>query len=333
MNTKELQNLFDAFNNLNVMIVGDVMIDSYMWGSVDRISPEAPVPVVAVDSRENRLGGAANVALNIQSLGANPIIHALIGEDDKGSELIKLAEAQKLPTNGIITHPSRQTTVKTRIISGSNQMLRVDEENTQNLSEEQENIFLKSIISTLKSSNIDIIIFEDYDKGLITEKVISETIKTAIELSIPTAVDPKKKNFNFYQGVSLFKPNLKELKQGLKIDFDQGNLQQIENAAKDLKMKLNAETVLVTLSELGIHINGCNAQETIPAHYRDITDVSGAGDTVISIAALCYALKVQGKELAMLSNLAGGLVCEKTGVVPIDKNTLLSEAKNIFSKN
>ena len=333
MNTKELQDLFDAFNNLNVMIVGDVMIDSYMWGSVERISPEAPVPVVAVDSRENRLGGAANVALNIQSLGATPIIHTLIGDDDKGNELIKLVETQGLPTNGIITHPSRQTTVKTRIISGSNQMLRVDEENTQNLSEEQENIFLKSIISTLKSSNIDIVIFEDYDKGLITEKVITETIKTAIELSIPTAVDPKEKNFKFYQGVSLFKPNLKELKQGLKIDLDQGNLQQIENAAKDLKMKLNAETVLVTLSELGIHINGCNAQETIPAHYRDITDVSGAGDTVISIAALCYALKVQGKELAMLSNLAGGLVCEKTGVVPIDKNTLLSEAKNIFSKN
>ena len=333
MKTEELQTIFDAFDQVKVLVIGDVMIDAYMWGNVDRISPEAPVPIVTIDKKENRMGGAANVALNLKSLGATPIIHAVIGNDENGDLFTDLLEEEDLMANGIMASKSRSTTVKTRVLSGGNQLLRIDEEITLELSEEDEANFIKLVLNTLENNKIDLIVFEDYDKGLITKNVIEKIVNRAKELNIPTAVDPKKRNFTNYKNVSLFKPNLKELKQGLKVDIANNNIEEIKKAAIQLKNNLNADCVLVTLSELGILVCHQETSHSIPAHYRDITDVSGAGDTVISVAALCYALGMEAVNIAAISNLAGGIVCEKVGVVPIDKNQLWHEAKSLLAKD
>ena len=314
------------------MVIGDVMVDAYMWGKVNRISPEAPVPIVAVDRLENRLGGAANVALNIQALGAIPLIYAVIGNDEKGNLLRQLFKDQSLADEGIIQSPDRKTTVKTRVLSGGNQILRVDEEIEMDLGKNDEEALIAAINSALENDQIDAIIFEDYDKGLITEGVINAVREKASALNIPLMVDPKKKNFNNYRNASLFKPNLKEIREGMKVDIYQNNIGDIEGAVGTLVRDKGHNLVLVTLSELGIYIGGSGGSDRILAHYRDITDVSGAGDTVISVATLCLVRDTAPKFIASLSNLAGGIVCEKVGVIPIDRDQLLREAKALLAE-
>ncbi len=328
---EELLQLFEEFNQKNVLIIGDVMVDAYYWGSVDRISPEAPVPIVAVNKKELRMGGAANVALNIQALGAKPILCSIIGQDEEGDEFVELLKNKQQSDKGIVRFPGRLTTKKTRIIGNHHQMLRIDAETTNPISKEEENQFIDQIKSILISDKIDVIIFEDYDKGSITKKVISEIVNAAKAQGIPTAVDPKKVNFTNYKNVDLFKPNLKELKEGLKIDFEAENSSELRQAIEKLEEKLEHHSTLLTLSELGVYIKSSNAEHHIEAHLRDITDVSGAGDTVISVASLCLACKKDEELIASLSNLAGGLVCENVGVVPINKAMLLKEAIQVFS--
>lgn len=332
MEEADFDKLFQGFDNLNVMVIGDVMIDSYMWGHVDRISPEAPVPIVAIDKKENRLGGAGNVALNVQALGANPIIYALIGKDNHGKMFRNLLNKQSLSNKGIIYSDSRATTVKTRILSGSNQILRVDEEIITPINNKEETTLLKCINEEIENGNIDVIIFEDYDKGLITNSLIEEVIQIANKKGIPTTVDPKKMNFLAYRGASLFKPNLKEMQEGMKVSIAPEKTDELDELVSKLKADLSIKMVLLTLSELGVFISHENGKEIIPAHIRDIADVSGAGDTVISVAALCLAMEMEPAIIAGLSNLAGGIVCEKVGVVPIDKNQLLNEAKALLTK-
>ena len=321
-----IQETFNSFNKLNVLIIGDVMIDSYMWGNVSRISPEAPVPIVSVNKKENRLGGAANVALNVQAMGANPILCSIIGDDEGCKLFYELLKMQKLSYEGILKSKDRITTLKTRVIGNNHQMLRVDEEieSTINTKENETLIFIiKKIINNKK---IDVIIFEDYDKGCISPLLIKTIVTFAKQKNIPTVVDPKKKNFMAYSGVTLFKPNLKELKEGLKLDFNQNDNKELSKVVSGFIKKQNIDTALITLSEKGIYIQNKKTKALIPAHIRNISDVSGAGDTVVSVAALCLALKLSPELLATLSNLAGGLVCEKVGVVPIDKKQLLNEA-------
>ena len=308
------------------------MIDAYMWGKVNRISPEAPVPIVAVDRLENRLGGAANVSLNVQALGAIPLTYAVIGDDEKGNLLRQLFKEQSLSDKGIIQSPDRKTTVKTRVLSGGNQILRVDEEIEMDLGKNDEEALIAAINSALENDQIDAIIFEDYDKGLITEGVINAVREKASALNIPLMVDPKKKNFNNYRNASLFKPNLKEIREGMKVDIYQNNIGDIEGAVGTLVRDKGHNLVLVTLSELGIYIGGSGGSDRILAHYRDITDVSGAGDTVISVATLCLVRDTAPKFIASLSNLAGGIVCEKVGVIPIDRDQLLREAKALLAE-
>lgn len=322
--------LFENFAKQHVLIIGDVMIDSYLWGKVDRISPEAPVPVLNLQKREQRLGGAANVALNVQALGATPILCAVIGKDAEGDQLLKLLEQNNLSTAGIIQSEHRVTTIKHRIIAASQHVLRVDAEVDIEISTEERNLLLAKIKTLLKDTNV--VIFEDYDKGVIGETLIAETVKLTKALGIPTVVDPKKRNFMHYHGVSLFKPNLKELKEGLKADFKGILLEDVSNAVAELKTKLRLEGALITLSEHGVYIDANNEQVQIPAHKREIADVSGAGDTVVSVAALCVALNLKPAMTAALSNLAGGIVCEHVGVVPIDKEVLKSEAFRLLSK-
>jgi rfaE bifunctional protein kinase chain/domain len=325
MNT---QKIFDDFNSLNVLIIGDVMLDSYIWGAVERISPEAPVPIVTVKKKDFRLGGAANVALNVASLGANPILCALIGDDDDGKKLIQRLEDRKISRDGIVISAHRPTTVKTRIIASHQHVVRVDEESDRVVNAEEEKALLEQIEKLLPTCKV--VIFEDYDKGVLNTTIIDKAIALAQKNNIPTVVDPKKRNFLAYKGVTLFKPNLKELREGLKIDVEASSQSSIEQAVKQLKEKLNAAGVMLTLSEHGVYIDYQNKKIKIPAHAREIADVSGAGDTVISIVALAVALNLSSKEIASLSNLGGGLVCQYVGVVPINKEELLSEALGLI---
>jgi rfaE bifunctional protein kinase chain/domain len=305
------------------------MIDSYIWGKVERISPEAPVPVVRVTKKENRLGGAANVALNIQALGACPYICAVIGDDSDGENFLSLLKAQGLSEEGLIKIKTRPTTVKTRIIAHNKQIARVDAETERNLSSSNTLLVLNKIKQIIADHRIDAIIFEDYDKGLITEELIDKTVKLSKEMGIIMVVDPKKRNFHAYKGVQLFKPNLTELKEGLKIDVDPLNIEQVEQAVNQLKKQLGAKTVMLTLSEHGVYVSSENGNKHILAHKRTIADVSGAGDTVIATAALCLAAGLNEFKTAEIANLAGGLVCEHVGVVPIDKARLLREVKDL----
>lgn len=322
-----LDQLFEDFKQQNVLVVGDVMVDAYLWGKVERISPEAPVPVVNVTKRENRLGGSANVALNLVELGAHPIICSVIGDDRIGEEMIALMKEKGMQTDGIVQSPMRMTTVKTRVISSHQQMLRIDEEISKPISKIDEDLLIDVFKKVLKSKTIHVVIFEDYNKGVLTENVISQLIQLCEENNIPTCVDPKKDNFFAFKKVSLFKPNLKELREGLKLDIDLTKNNELTDAVLRLEKELGHEVSLITLSERGIYYKKGKEENVIPAHKRNIADVSGAGDSVIAVAALCMALKTELNFMAALSNLAGGLVCEQTGVVPISASLLQQEAK------
>jgi rfaE bifunctional protein kinase chain/domain len=324
MRARSLEEIFESFNSLTALIIGDVMVDAYIWGKVERISPEAPVPVVQVTKREKRLGGAANVALNIQAMGATPILCTLIGNDTQGDDFLQLLRKREISEEGIVRSPRRITTCKERVLSGSQHILRVDSENDQPLQSQDEEALFSRIEELL--SKADVVVFEDYDKGVLSEPLIQRVIALARQRKIPTVVDPKKRNFFAYTGATLFKPNLKELREGLKLDFNKNDQPAIEEAVNILKEKLQLQTALITLSERGIYIDGPSEHYLLPAHVRSISDVSGAGDTVVSIAALAQALQLPARLLAALSNLGGGLVCEHLGVVPINKSLLYQEA-------
>lgn len=333
MDGTALKTAFDNFNGLTALVVGDVMIDAYLVGDVERISPEAPVPVVHVTHKENRLGGAANVVLNLAALGAKPVICAVSGDDAQGDTMANLFKSGGMTSAGIVRIHNRPTTVKTRVISQDQHVVRVDEESLEPLNSDEETLFIARVKSLIESEKPDVIIFEDYNKGVLTPKVIKETISMAKAHNIPTTVDPKKDNFFAYKGVTLYKPNLKELMEGLKVDIDKSDLSTLVKAVNLLEAEIDNEISLITLSELGVFVQGRGVSTRVPAHPRKILDVSGAGDTVISVASLCLALGLAPEAIAELANLSGGLVCEKVGVVPIDKELLLEEALNHLTKN
>ncbi|GAB3314904.1 D-glycero-beta-D-manno-heptose-7-phosphate kinase [Larkinella ripae] len=321
---RSIDEIFDAFTALRVLIVGDVMLDSYVWGRVERISPEAPVPVVTVQRRELRLGGAGNVILNVQALGAEPIICSVIGTDEPGDRLAGQLTDRGLNCDGLIRSDSRITTIKERIMAGSQQVVRVDTETDKFITGQERNLLIakaKELIPTCQ-----VIIFQDYDKGVLSPEAIADITAFANEQGVPTVVDPKKRNFLAYHNATLFKPNLKELREGLKIDFDVSQPGELQAAIDQLKARLSLQGALITLSEQGVFIDFQGEKHRCPAHIRQISDVSGAGDTVISVAACCVALGLSPRFIAGLSNLAGGLVCESLGVVPIDRQRLKDEA-------
>ncbi len=331
-NIDQIKQLFESFNNKTILVIGDIMIDSYMTGKVDRISPEAPIPIVSVKHKEDRLGGAANVALNIKSLGAKAIICSVIGKDKAGNLLMDIISKRELPQHGIIQNEDCVTTIKTRILSNNQQLIRIDEELTLPIPEIIENDFIDSINKIIKSENIDAIIFQDYDKGNITPVVIDEITEKANELKIPILADPKKRNFNRYKNISFFKPNFKELSEGVNINLEKYDFPGIYSVVKRIQKERFIETVMVTLSEAGVFIADKNGYKTLPAEVRDIADVSGAGDTVISLAGLCLSAGLKTIDIAAISNIAGGLVCEKPGVVPVDKEQLLIECIEAYTE-
>lgn len=333
MSREDINALFESFNDKRILIIGDVMLDLYLNGKVERISPEAPVPIVAVENRFSRLGGAANVAQNIKALGAEPVLCSIIGDDSKSHDFFDLLKEHEMPNNGIVKSKERRTTTKYRIIGNNAQMLRVDDEDTFNLTEKEFSAIKEKIDTILYRERIDGIILQDYNKGVLTEELIQHVITVANEKNIPVGVDPKKNNFLTYKNCTLFKPNLKELKEGINIEFPTDTIDGILMGVKVLQEKLNCRFVMNTLSERGVLIremlNGSTTHHYIPAHLRKIADVSGAGDTVLGVAMLCLVCGMDAYHIAAISNLAGGLVCEEIGAVPINKERLLKETEKI----
>jgi len=327
----DFDKLFGQFSKIKIGVIGDVMLDTYWWGHVDRISPEAPVPVVSLDKKEYRIGGAANVALNLASLGATTSVFSVIGQDDDAVILKALLKENKIDTNYLLNSKERITTNKARIISRNQQMMRLDAETTKDLSPEDEKAIIQSIKNYIETEDPQAIIFEDYNKGVLTEHVITTTIGLCKKHQVFTAVDPKRKNFFSYKDVDIFKPNLKEVKEGLNLLIEQVNIGALEEIHKLLEKKLQHHISFITLSEKGVFYQSNNEAKIISSHLRNIADVSGAGDTVIAVSALIYALTKNVKLMAEIANVAGGLVCEEVGTVAINKDLLLKECKLLLN--
>ncbi len=321
--------LFESFSSLHAVVVGDVMLDNYWWGEVERISPEAPVPIVRLKKRESRLGGAANVALNLRALGAKVTLATVVGDDAEGAVLTRLAEDAGMDTALIHRSTHRPTTTKARVMGHTQQMLRIDDESTEDLTTAEEHPFIDAVLRFLQREKPQVLIFEDYNKGVLKENVIRRIADHCRTLGIPTAVDPKQKNFLAYRGVTVFKPNLKEVREGLHLPLETIDTAHLDAVHARLHAALEHQVTFITLSERGVYTNDGGQSVLIPSHRRTIADVSGAGDTVIATAALVYAATGDAPLMAALSNLAGGLVCEEVGVVPVNKARLLEEARSM----
>lgn len=319
--------LSEQFKDRHVLVIGDAMIDCYITGKVNRISPEAPVPILEVKKRDYRLGGSANVALNLEAVGAIPILCSVIGNDNKADVFLQMMDNHQLDTAGILKAHGRRTTTKYRIIGNNkNQMLRVDEEDDAILPENEQERLIQRVDEIVDSLPIEAIIFEDYDKGMLNRNILQKLIAIGKKKGIFIAVDPKRRNFLNYEGVDLFKPNLQELKVGLNIERDI-SIEELEDIMRKFSHDCQISMVMTTLSEYGISIYDKNNDSFyhLPSFVRDISDVSGAGDTVISIATLLFLNKQDSKTTARIANLAGGIVCEYAGVVPVPLHRLETE--------
>lgn len=323
-----IRQFFQELPRLRVGVLGDVMLDTYFFGQVDRISPEAPVPVVAHQRQEERIGGAGNVALNFKSLGAQVQLISLIGADEPGHILRELLNRQGIGTGLLLVDPSRPTTRKTRVLDRDKQLLRLDHESVDEISPELEKQLLDRIREYLQTDPPQLLVFEDYNKGLLTASLITSVVQTCRELGIVTAVDPKKNNFFGYQHIDLFKPNWREVSDALELPGEP-SLDRLNQVHQQLHDRLNHTVSLITLSEKGVFYQADDRSEWLTGFERDVVDVSGAGDTVISVAAAAYALTGDASAMANLANLAGGLVCEKVGTSPIKVKQLQQEAERL----
>jgi len=316
---QRLDEIFQNFNNKRIFVIGDLMLDVYIWGKVGRISPEAPVPIVEVQEESYRFGGAANVGMNVKSLGGIPFLVGVIGYDKEGTVIDALMEENDLEKDGIFYDENRPTTVKTRIIAHSQHVVRVDKEDKKDISEEMENKILQFLQQ--RKNEIDGIILEDYNKGVLTKNLIKQVIDFANQNKILITVDPKFDNFFEYQNVTVFKPNRKETEDALGIKLD--SEEKVFEAGRRLKEKLNPEYLLLTRGEKGMTLFSKNGDvHTIPTRARKVADVSGAGDTVIATITMALAAGAEIEEAATIANRAAGLVCEEVGVVPINRELL-----------
>ncbi len=327
----DFEKLFHQFTQLKVAVIGDVMLDTYWWGKVERISPEAPVPVVAVSKKEQRIGGAGNVALNLHSLGAAVSVLSVLGKDDDGEQLTKLFAENNINTKYLVYSSQRITTNKIRIISRNQHMMRLDAELTNDITIADEEKLLYAFENYIAAENPGVVVLEDYNKGVLTENVIAKIISLCKKNNILTTVDPKRKNFFSYKGVDIFKPNLKEVKEGLNLLSDAVSENILRDIHLQLQQKLQHKISFITLSEKGVFYNDEKSAAVIPTHIRNVADVSGAGDTVIAVASLVYAATKNVTLMAEMANIAGGLVCEEVGTVAIDKEKLLDECKKLLS--
>ncbi len=330
MSAINFHDLFNSFSSIKVAVIGDVMLDTYCWGKVERISPEAPVPVVSVTGKEQRIGGAGNVALNLQALGAQVSLISVTGNDEEADKLSDLLKQHFINDAFVVKSNDRITTNKTRVISRNQHMMRLDAEITTPLNKLDEQQLLQSFKNYILQEKPNIVILEDYNKGVLTLHAIHEIISLCKENNILSSVDPKRKNFFAYQGVDIFKPNLQEAKEGLNIIGDELNADLLNHIHTELKKQLHHKISFITLSEKGVYFQNEQAAEWIPTHIRQIADVSGAGDTVIAVASLVYAATDDVKLMAEMANVAGGLVCEEVGTVAINKEKFLEECEKVL---
>jgi rfaE bifunctional protein kinase chain/domain len=327
MNVPEILN---GLSNIKVAVIGDVMLDTYCWGKVDRISPEAPVPIVALDKKEIRIGGAGNVALNTVALGAPTFVFSVIGEDEEGMALKDLMRRSNIYVDHLVASSKRITTNKTRIISRNQQMMRLDAELVNDLDTALEDELIERFTKFVAVHQPQVVILEDYNKGVLTPRLVTAIIAICRDNNIITTVDPKRKNFFAYKGATIFKPNLKEVKEALNLLFEEIDIDLLNNIHLQLHDVLGHNYSLITLSEHGIFHAGEEGSKIVPTHRRNIADVSGAGDTVIAVASLVYAASKNIHLAAEIANIAGGLVCEEVGTVAIDKDKLIGESKTLL---
>lgn len=321
--------LLDDLKGTKVLIVGDVMVDAYLWGQVDRISPESPVPVVDIRHEEQRLGGAANVALNVKAMGGTPLLCAVIGQDAAAQQFHTLMAEADMTTASLVESPDRHTTIKTRIIGRSQQMLRVDREDRHPLQDSDRQALWHNILSLLNEQSPDAILLQDYNKGVFSTDLIRHIVDAANDKGIPVAVDPKRDHFFGFSGVTLFKPNLKELREGLHLTETLETPAALQRAADQLRKEMPHQYTFITRSEKGVWLTDGQQTWSHPAHIRRVSDVSGAGDTVIAVATLLLAKAIDPSIMAAVANLAGGLVCEAVGVVPIQLEQLKEEVAGL----
>ncbi|MCB5258177.1 MAG: D-glycero-beta-D-manno-heptose-7-phosphate kinase [Candidatus Cloacimonadaceae bacterium] len=316
-----IADILERFQGKRVLVLGDVMLDHYVWGDVERISPEAPVPVLEVQKEEFRLGGAANVALNIRTLSGEPLLLGVIGKDSAANDIIHLLQEKDIATDGLVIDSSRSTTLKTRIGAINQQIVRLDYETKNDINLETMRKLLTNLEGLLK--NCDAMIIEDYNKGLLTAKVIEEALRYAREKNVPVAVDPKQKNFMAYQGVDIFKPNYKEL-QTISGKIFETEAEFIKTA-RDFQHRMNIKNFIVTRGAQGMYVlEGIGGPIHLPTCAREVYDVSGAGDTVISTLTLAY---ISGADIflaADIANHAAGVVCGIKGTASITTDQLLS---------
>ena len=326
----DFDKLFSDISKMKVAVIGDVMLDTYWWGNVERISPEAPVPIVALDKREKRIGGAGNVALNVRALGTKVALISILGDDEDGVQLKQLLLDNNIDTRFILESKKRITTNKIRIISRNQQMMRLDAEHTEDLDETDETKLQNQIEKYILSEKPNVVILEDYNKGILTQNIIENTIELCNKNNIPITVDPKRKNFFSYKNATLFKPNLHEAITGLNLLAEKVSTELLTDIHARIKEKLNHNISLITLSENGIFYQENNKKNIIPSHRRNIADVSGAGDTVIAVASVVYAATKDISLVAEVANIAGGIVCEEVGTVPVNREELLEECKRLI---
>ncbi len=316
---QRLKELFNTFNTKSIAIIGDVMLDKYIWGTVGRISPEAPVPVVDVEAESAHPGGASNVALNVRNLGARPLLFGVVGNDNHAEQLKKIFDDTNISSDFLVEDTSRPTTVKTRVIAHSQHVVRIDNEVRQTISEKIRDEIIKKFEQHI--DEIAAVIFQDYNKGVIDKRIIHSIIDLTKRRNIPVCVDPKFQNFFEYEGVDVFKPNRKETEDVLQIKMH--NDEEYIQAARVIIERLNCKNVLLTLGERGMLLYQSDGfTKRIPTRARKVADVSGAGDTVIATLSVMIASGAAMLEAAAVANIAGGLVCEESGIVPVDKNQL-----------
>tara|TARA_B100001123_G_scaffold171192_1_gene197002 strand:+ start:1733 stop:2716 length:984 start_codon:yes stop_codon:yes gene_type:complete len=311
MDKQRFEEISGLFSQKSILVIGDVMLDKFMWGKADRISPEAPVPIISIDKISHSPGGAANVALNLSKLSANVHLLAVVGDDNESNLLEDDLEKQDVKIK-FIKDAKKSTTTKTRIMAHGQQVVRTDYENTNDITSEQIKHINDMIVAC--SSEIDAIIIEDYNKGLLVKDCINTILDIAAKNDIPVYVDPKKENFFVYNKIRLFKPNMFEFESI--IDFNKQN-KGFEELGEQLRKKINAEILMITRGEEGVTLFTDNNIQTIGTKARKVHDVSGAGDTAISAFVLADLSGASIEESATISNYAAGRVCEEVGVVPI----------------
>ncbi|MCX5800382.1 MAG: D-glycero-beta-D-manno-heptose-7-phosphate kinase [Candidatus Eisenbacteria bacterium] len=306
----ELRKIAQSFGDHSVLVVGDVMLDRYLWGSVSRISPEAPVPVIELSGESTRLGGAANVANNVVSLGARAKVLGVVGDDESGRELVSEIEKCGVPLNSLLLDSNRPTTVKTRIIAHSQQVVRTDRENRSDVNETLEEELIRAIKEHLPGS--DAVVVSDYGKGVLTDKVLKCVIREAVSLRVPICVDPKETKLLSYVGVTVITPNQHEagFAYGRRI-VDEATLAEV---GWGLSKKLGCDGVLITRGERGMSLFEKSGEYThFPTVARDVFDVTGAGDTVVSAFALALAAGASLRQAASIANHAAGIVIRELG--------------------